>query len=217
MLMGQLVDSQIVLFASIATILVVTPGADTALVIRSTLSRGREAGLYTVYGICLGCIVHASASALGLSIILSQSATAFDIVKMAGACYLVWIGIKSLLASWKGHGGTFQVAPSVEPRPSDLSRSFREGLLTNVLNPKVAIFYLTFLPQFVSPQGSALRQSLLLALIHIAIGFLWLSSYAFFFDKISGIFLRDAVRRKLEAVTGVVLMAMGVRLALEKR
>jgi threonine/homoserine/homoserine lactone efflux protein len=136
---------------------------------------------------------------------------------MAGACYLVWIGIKSLIASWKGHGGTFQVTPSMEGKRRNLARSFREGLLTNVLNPKVAIFYLTFLPQFVSPEGSALRQSLLLALIHIAMGFLWLSSYAFFFDKISSIFLRDAVRKKLEVATGVVLMAMGVRLALEKR
>ena len=205
------------LFASIAAILVVTPGADTALVIRSTLSRGRDAGLYTVYGICLGCVVHAAASALGLSLILSQSAAAFEVVKMAGACYLVWIGIKSLIASWRGHGGTFQVAPSIEAKRRDLARSFREGLLTNVLNPKVAIFYLTFLPQFVSPAGSALRQSLLLGSIHIAMGFLWLSSYAFFFDKISSIFLRDAVRKKLEAATGLVLMAMGLRLALEKR
>lgn len=215
--MGHLVDPQILLFASIAAILVVTPGADTALVIRSTLARGREAGLYTVYGICLGCIVHSSASALGLSLILSQSAAAFEVVKMAGAAYLMWIGIRSLIAAWKGHGGTFQVAPAIETRQKELARSFREGLFTNVLNPKVAIFYLTFLPQFVSPEGSALRQSLTLALIHIAMGFLWLSSYAFFFDKISGIFLRDAVRKKLEVATGAVLMAMGFRLALEKR
>src|SRR4051812_33267195 len=124
-------------FVSIAALLTITPGADTALVVRSTLSRGRTAALLTVTGICLGCLVHSIASALGLSIILSQSATAFEAVKWAGAGYLLWLGVQSLRAWWKGGAGGGFEAASLETVRKSWWVSFCEGLFTNLLNPKV--------------------------------------------------------------------------------
>ncbi len=204
-------------FLPIAALLTLTPGADTALVARSTLTRGRTAALFTVFGICLGCLAHSIASALGLSLILSRSAAAFDTVKLLGAAYLVWIGAQSLRAWWNGMPGAAFAAS--EERMVRRSRwvAFCEGLFTNILNPKVAIFYLTFLPQFLDPAGDALRQSILLASIHIAMGLVWLSCVAFFLDRLSGWFLQPHIRRRLEAITGAMLLALGLRLAFAKR
>lgn len=95
--------------------------------------------------------------------------------------------------------------------------SFTEGLLTNLLNPKVAIFYLTFLPQFIQPGAAALQQSLLLGGIHISIGFIWLTAYAAFIDRLSRWLRRPHVKRRIEAITGGLLIALGLRLAFEKR
>ncbi|MBI3684294.1 MAG: LysE family translocator [Acidobacteria bacterium] len=270
-------DSRFWVFVGLAAILTITPGADTALVVRSTLARGRKPALFTVWGICLGCLIHGVASALGLSVILSRSAAIFDAVKTAGAIYLVWLGVQSLRAAWSGAGGAL-TAFGEAARPGAWT-SFSEGLLlrntrktdrargsdtpvflnglaprgaafallrntrktdrargsdtpvflnglaprgaafalfTNLLNPKVALFYLTFLPQFISPAGSALQQSVALASIHIAMGLVWLSGFALFLDKMSGLLL-ERMRRRLEAATGFLLIAFGVRLAIEKR
>ncbi|MBI4903796.1 MAG: LysE family translocator [Acidobacteria bacterium] len=204
-------------FVPIAALLTITPGADTALVVRSTLSRGRMPAVCTVLGICLGCLVHSIASAMGLSIILSRSAAAFETVKFIGAAYLVWIGVQSLRAWWSGAAGaSFTPSNGLTVR-SSLWVSFSEGLFTNLLNPKVAIFYLTFLPQFINPDGNALRQSVLLACVHILMGLVWLTTVAFFLHGLSGWFLRDKVRLRLEAITGAVLLGLGLRLAFSKR
>lgn len=207
-------DSQILAFSGLAALLTITPGADTALVLRSALFRGRPAALATVWGIATGCLVHAVASALGLSVVLSQSAEAFTLVKWIGAAYLGWLGFHSLRGAWRAGTGAVQPAPLAA---AGAGRSFREGLFTNLLNPKVALFYLTFLPQFVSPAGDPLRQSVGLALIHIVMGIVWLSAVTLFVGRLSPYLVRDAVRRRLEAVTGALLLGLGVRLALEER
>ncbi|MBL8176671.1 MAG: LysE family translocator [Bryobacterales bacterium] len=209
-------EGRLWVFVGLAALMTMTPGADTALVVRSTLSRGRAAALLTVLGICAGCLLHSIASALGLSLVLSQSAAAFDAVKFAGALYLAYLGAQSLWAAWKGHGGG--LLPHDKPLPPQHPwRSFSEGLLTNLLNPKMPLFYVTFLPQFIDPKGHVVLESMLLAFIHIALALLWLGSFALFLDRLGGYLRRQSIRRRLEAVTGALFLALGLQLALQER
>jgi threonine/homoserine/homoserine lactone efflux protein len=208
-----MIDGSLLAFTGVAALLVVTPGADTLLVIRNVLGRGRTAGLTTTAGIVAGCFVHATLSALGLSAILVRSATAFEVVRLAGAAYLVWLGLRSLAGAWR--------APAVEEvGPAAAAGAWRscvEGALTNVLNPKVAIFYLAFLPQFVRPGDPALSRSVLLAAIHVGLGLLWLSLVSLALGWLRGVVTAGRLRQRLEAITGVVLVGLGLRLALERR
>ena len=206
------VDPYLVGFIGYATVLAILPGADTALVTRNALAIGRRRTMLTIVGICTGCIIHALASALGLSAILATSARAFDIVKTVGAVYLVWIGVQSI----RDAGRASTATPTTGIR-SIASNPFLQGFLTNLLNPKVAIFYLTFLPQFIPPGVNVLKRSLFLATLHNVIGFVWLSSYAWFIDQIGGVLTRPRVKAWLERVTGGLLVALGVRLAWERR
>ncbi len=195
----------------VLALLTISPGQDMALVAKITLERGRRAALVTSLGICSGLLVHATASALGLSVILATSAEAFTIVKLAGAAYLAYLGLRSLRDS-------FRAAVVAESAPRRrLATPYVQGLLNNLLNPKVAIFYLTFLPQFIDPAGDVLAQSLLFAVAHAVMGIVWLSAYAYVLARLSRLFARSGVRRWLERVTGVVLVGLGLRLAFERR
>jgi threonine/homoserine/homoserine lactone efflux protein len=211
-------DPHILMFLGLATVLTITPGADTALVTKNTLSHGRPAALATTFGISTGLMVHATMSGLGLSAILNESALAFEIVKWIGAAYLVFIGLRSLFG--KGHlapATPAATAPAPGAGRQIRRRAYTQGLLTNVLNPKVALFYLTLLPQFMVPGDPVLLKSLLLAGIHITLGLIWLSTYAYFLSRLSDLLMRPAVRQRLERVTGLLLLALGVRLAWEHR
>ena len=196
-----------------------------ALVAKNTVARGRRASFFTITGICLGCIVHALASSLGLSVIMARSAAAFQTVKFVGAGYLAFLGFQALWSAWRGRKGlatTSNNPAEHESRPEEIGRlawlpSFTEGLLTNLLNPKVAFFYLMFLPQFIEPGRSVLKWSLLLAGIHVGMGFVWLLLYAAFLASLHTVLSRPAVKRRFEAVTGVALVALGFRLAFERR
>jgi threonine/homoserine/homoserine lactone efflux protein len=204
-------------FITIAAVLTVTPGADMALVTKNVITRGRTSAFFTSLGIVLGCMIHATLSALGLSAVLSRSTTLFEVVKLVGAFYLIYIGAVSL---WSGIRGS-QAAPVNAEFPLQTEerrlRSFTEGLFTNLLNPKVALFYLTFLPQFIAVGEPVLKKSLLLALIHVVMGLAWLIIFASLLDKLRGVFSRSSVRRKLETVTGGLLIAFGLKLAIAKR
>jgi threonine/homoserine/homoserine lactone efflux protein len=213
-----MMTSQMIFFLTIAAVLTITPGADMALVTRNTIIRGRVSSFFTTLGIALGCLAHATLSALGLSAILSQSQAIFEVVKFAGAVYLIYIGGASLWSAIRNKS----VAPAAAGQQSvTLSdrrlRSFSEGLFTNLLNPKVALFYLTFLPQFIAANEPVLQKSLLLALIHVGMGIVWLTLYASLLHSLSGLFSRSAVRRRLEALTGGLLIAFGLKLAFTKR
>jgi threonine/homoserine/homoserine lactone efflux protein len=211
-------DSRFIAFLGIAALLTIIPGADTALVTKNAIARGRSAAFFTTFGICLGCLCHATASALGLSVVLRESARLYEWVKLAGAAYLVYIGVRAL---WSSRTSSDSPSPADTLHTSNphrgLLRSFSEGLFTNLLNPKVAIFYLTFLPQFIAPGESVLRKSLFLAGIHVLMGLAWLCSYATLLDRMSAMLTRRSVKRKLEAVTGAVLVAFGLGLAMEHR
>ncbi|EIN5958711.1 LysE family translocator [Vibrio cholerae] len=196
------------------TILTLTPGLDTALVIRNTSRAGFADGCTTSLGICFGLFVHATFSAIGISAILAQSAELFQIVKMVGAAYLIWLGISSLRSLMKTGQG-IEVA-SLAHAQFRLTRSLREGFLSNVLNPKTAVFYLAFLPQFINPDYSPLAQSLLMALIHFAIAMVWQCGLAGALSSAKNLLKNASFMRWMEGTTGVVLIALGIKLLLEK-
>jgi RhtB (resistance to homoserine/threonine) family protein len=206
--------SDIVVFIGIAAVLTITPGADMALVAKNAIARGRMGAWYTTLGICLGCVVHASASAIGLSAILATSATLFETVKLLGAAYLIFIGFQSLRSSLRKSANTVKKDLGM---PARSLRSFTEGLLTNILNPKVALFYLTFLPQFIHAGDNVLQKSLALAGIHIVMGAVWLTGYGWLISRMSRAFGASSIWKRLEAVTGALLIGLGARLAFERR
>jgi len=233
------IDPRLIAFVGVAALLTILPGADMALVTRNVLAYGRRRTILTIVGISCGCVIHATASALGISAVLATSATAYNVMKTLGAAYLIWMGIQSIRSTRarvipsEGHVIPSECEESavLAGRPAPLkadtrslatlgmtrSRAFSQGFLTNILNPKVAIFYLTFLPQFIAPGRNVLRQSLLLASIHIAMGFVWLTGYAWFVDRLGSVLTRPRVKARLERVTGGLLIALGARLAWEHR
>jgi threonine/homoserine/homoserine lactone efflux protein len=209
--------SSLIAFVPVALLLTLIPGADTALVTRNALALGLRGARWTILGILTGCLIHATASALGLSAILATSARAYETVKLVGAAYLVWIGIQSIRNAGASVVTTY--AAHAEPAVAAWSGShpFVQGFLTNILNPKVALFYLTFLPQFIPAGAPVLRTSLILAMIHNVLGFAWLSLYARFVDRLRTALTRPVVKAWLERVTGGALVALGARLAWDRR
>ena len=209
-------DSQVLAFTLAAAALTIAPGADTMLVIRNVLRGGRRDGVVTTFGICSGLFVHATLSAFGVSMLLMHSATAFHLVKLAGACYLVWLGLQSLRSAVRTPHAQDSLE-AVEPtRRKAPQQCFREGLLSNMLNPKAAVFYLAFLPQFIGPTEPVLTKSLLLAGIHYVEGILWLVALSIMLDHTRRFILKSAVRRWLDGLCGAVLVGFGARLALER-
>jgi threonine/homoserine/homoserine lactone efflux protein len=211
-------DPQLWAFLLVATLLAVTPGADTLLVARNVLGRGRTAGLATIAGIAAGCFVHATLYAVGVSLILVRSAEAFNALKLGGAAYLIILGAQSIRGWWRAGG----VAPAPAAADGDRMgarrlRSFVEGLLTNVLNPKVGLFYLAFLPQFIRTGDPVFPRSLLLGALHVGIGVVWLSLLSFSLVRIRPLVESRLWRARLEGASGAVLIALGVRLAVERR
>ncbi len=210
---------QLLAFLVVAGLLTITPGADMALVMRHALGSGRRQAFFASLGICLGCLVWGTASALGVAVVLAQSALAFSILKYVGGAYLVYLGARALHGAISRTVGV--AAPGgpegPPPRPMPPWACFAQGLLTNLLNPKVAVFYLTFLPQFVAPDRPVLPQSVFLATTHVLMGLVWLTLYARFIDRMAAVLLTDRVKRRIEAATGAVLIGLGVRLALARR
>ena len=198
-------------FLAVAVVIVVTPGPDMTLVLRNTLAGGRVAGLATSAGTCSGLVVHALAAALGLSALLLASSRAFTVVKLVGAGYLVFLGIR-----------TFLRAGRREPDERDTGAvrpwaAYRQGVMTNVLNPKVALFFVSLLPQFVQEGDGFIWRMLLLAGLFIAMGLVWLTAYTFALHSVGRFLRRGSIRTAIERVTGAALVALGLRLALDRR
>jgi RhtB (resistance to homoserine/threonine) family protein len=212
----MIIDQQVIAFMGIAALLTIAPGPDTMLVIRNVMAHGQRTGFLTALGICCGLFVHATLSAAGLSLILVRSATAYEVVKLLGAAYLIWLGVQSL---WRAfHRSNREIGnPISQQRSSAGWPCFVQGFLTNILNPKVAVFYLALLPQFISAGDWVFGKSMLLALIHWWEGILWLSMVTLFFGHFQAWFSQSHVKSKIDATIGAVLVAFGTRLAMEQR
>jgi len=202
---------QVLPFLAIAVFVVVTPGVDTALVTKNALLHGRRAAILTALGVNAGIAMWATASAFGLGALLHRSEALFTTVRLVGAAYLVVLGAQAVWWSWRrGHPAAPEIAPS---RRSP----FVQGILSNLLNPKIAVFFTSFLPQFVSPGGPALGQLLLLGFLFNLLGLAWLLGCAVLTSRVGDALRRPRVRAALERVTGCVIIAFGVRLATERR
>ncbi|UJW31079.1 LysE family translocator [Saccharothrix sp. AJ9571] len=203
--------STLLAFVPVAALLVVTPGPDMALVTKNALDRGRPAALATAFGIEAGLLVWTAASVLGIVTVLRSSEVAFTVLKLAGAAYLVYLGVTAFLSLRSP-----PAAAEPAPRPGRGS-PFRQGLLSNVFNPKIAIFFTSFIPQFVTPGPSAVVESLVLAGIFLVMGLAWLSGFALFASTAGALLRRPVAHRVLTVATGCVLIAFGVMLAFDLR
>jgi threonine/homoserine/homoserine lactone efflux protein len=210
-----MLDSQVLAFAAIAAASTLTPGVDTMLVVRNVLRGGCRDGVVTTWGICVGLCVHATLSALGVALIPMHSATAFHVVKFAGACCMGWLGVQSLYGSVRGTHQAAGPERLVTTGVVSPQRCFSEGFLSDVLNPTVVIFYLAFLPQFIGPTDAVLRKSLLLAGIHNAEGLLWFITMSLVVGQTRRFFLKSTVCRWLDGLCGTLFVGLGARLALE--
>jgi threonine/homoserine/homoserine lactone efflux protein len=208
------VIGQLAAFLGVSAIVIVTPGPDTALTIRNSLLGGRRAGVFTAVGVSSGQAVWTLATAAGIAALLAASEPAFVAVKLLGAAYLLWLGAQSIAAAIRGRSrkGSATVERSLlEPRVA-----FRQGFLSNLGNPKMAAFFVSLLPQF-APQAHAFAVLLALGFVFCLMTLVWLTAYAFAVARAGDFLGRPAIRRIVDAVTGAVLVALGVRLATERR
>lgn len=191
------------------------PGPDTALTVRNALAAGRRGGVYTAAGVATGQLVWTIAVSVGIASVLAASAPAFLALKLIGAAYLIYLGVQSLRAAWSSGDGT---PASGSPRLRVIpARAFRSGLISNLANPKMAAFFLSLLPQFVPSREGNIEGSLLLGAVFCLMTFTWLTGYSIAVDRARRLLSRQRIRRTLDAVTGGVMIAFGMRLALAQR
>jgi threonine/homoserine/homoserine lactone efflux protein len=204
-------------FVGIALLVILSPGQDTALTIRNTLVGGRAGGLATAAGVVSGLAAWTVASSAGLAALLVASQPLFLAIRLIGAAYLIFLGLQALRAA------IFQRPQQADGRivapRARLRRmiAYRQGLLSNLSNPKIVVFFLSLFPQFVTRGQAAFASLLLLGLIFCSITLAWLTLYAIVVARIGDFLRRDRVRRALEATTGLVLVGLGLRLATERR
>jgi threonine/homoserine/homoserine lactone efflux protein len=205
-------DTTLLAFAGISLLLAVTPGPDMAVVTKNALAHGRRGVILTTSGIALALSIWVTATALGLSAVVRASSDLLIVLKLIGAAYLAYLGIRTLIESRR--------------RPDDLLAGtppaaaahviFRQGFLSALSNPKLGVLFVTLLPQFVTPGQALLPRLLLLGLIFAVIGWTWMNVYGLFVTRIRDVITAPLVRQWMERVTGVVLLGFGARLAAER-
>ena len=197
-------------FVALAIVVIVTPGPDTALTIRNTLIGGRTAGLATAVGVALGQATWSLATSVGGAALLVAAEPAFAALKLAGAAYLIYLGTQSLWSAFRGR--------PVAATDRSVGRvravvALRQGILSNLTNPKMAVFFPSLLPQFVATDAPPFLALLALGIAFCVMTLTWLSAYAFAVARAGDVLRRSAVRRTVEAITGLVLVAFGIRVA----
>jgi threonine/homoserine/homoserine lactone efflux protein len=197
-------------FVVTTLIMIMIPGPDAALIMRNSLAHGRVAGLLTMLGGLLGLSVHAMFAAVGLSALLVASPAAFTAVRALGVCYLLWLGVRALLPG-RGKARTQEAG---SPAGSLLAH-VRRGLLSNLLNPKVLLLFVTWLPQFLPTHGDTLGRALMLSGITAVLYALWFSLYNVIIDRAGALLRRPRVRTRIERVTGVLLVGFALRIAIQ--
>jgi threonine/homoserine/homoserine lactone efflux protein len=206
--------SGVAAFVAVAAVVIATPGQDTALTIRNALAGGRRGGVATAFGVSVGQAVWAVAASAGLAAVVVASEPVFRALQLLGAAYLAYLGGHALLRTLR------REALPVPRRREPLGRrtAFRQGVLSNLANPKMAVFFTSLLPQFAAFGGEpSFAPMLALGLLFCAMTLAWLCAYALAVDRASRVLRRPAVRRVLDAVTGVVLVALGLRVATDPR
>jgi RhtB (resistance to homoserine/threonine) family protein len=197
----------------LSILLIIAPGPDTAMVTKNALLGGRRGGIFCAVGVVAGLAIWTVAAALGLAALLHASSVAFFVLKLAGALYLIWVGVQMLRA--RNVDSANGETRALDRRGA--KKAIRQGLLCDLGNPKVGVFFTSFLPQFVHGDGSAFAALLLLGLIFCVLTLAWLTLYAVVIGRGSSFLRRPRVRLALDRFTGVVFVGFGIRLALEKR
>lgn len=202
------------LFVLMCIFLIILPGPDTAIATKNTVTLGRIGGLKTALGTCCALLIHTSAAVLGLSAIIVKSAYLFSIFKYVGAVYLIYLGVKTLWSLKKK-----EEAATVEMNTMSKSTntsSFKQGFLTNILNPKVAVFFLTFLPQFVDSGSNTFLPFLIMGITYTVLTAVWFLLYIYLINQISAFMKKPKTQNMIEGITGTILIGFGIKLALEK-
>jgi threonine/homoserine/homoserine lactone efflux protein len=206
-------DARYIAFAALAALLVISPGATLAVVVETALGHGRKAALLTVAGVGIANATLAAATAFGLSALVGRWPAALHAVRLAGGCYLAYLGARGL---WRAISATRTVS-ATEMRPGPFSGPFSflaRGVLTNLLNPPVILFYATVVPQFIGPQDPYLARALALGATHVAMSVVWQGACGLAAGAAAEHMGRPVVRRTLEGITGAILVVLGARLLL---
>jgi RhtB (resistance to homoserine/threonine) family protein len=206
------IEQSLIAFTLAASLMTVTPGLDTALVLRTAASESPRRAFLAGLGICLGCLAWGAIVAVGLGALLKASELAYTILRWAGAAYLLYLGIKLIRSSRED----FLVGEASTAEADDRGSWFWRGLLTNLLNPKVGVFYVSFLPQFIPAGSNVPGTTLLLAVIHALLGLLWFSLLILATQPIAGALRKPKMIRTLDRLTGGVFILFGARLALSR-
>lgn len=207
-------DSLFWAFLVLAAVLTITPGADTVLTLRNTLAGGTRDGLWTMAGVCSGFVFQPLLAALGVAALFVRLPLAFAVVKVAGAIYLIYLGIQSLIEAtrlWRKRSGLNQIEPTNGHQ--NKWKRYREGLLTNALNPKIGVFYFAVLPQFIKAGDPVLLKSLLMTLCHYGMGVLWLGGIALAAGHLRHFLTRPRIKASLDGIAGLAMIGFGARLA----
>lgn len=199
-----------VAFISVSLVIILTPGLDMALVARNGLAGGLRAALLTSGGVMVGGMIHATAAIVGLSAILAASATAFSVVRIAGGVYLLYVGIQSLREARRPK-------EDVDEIPPGSTGPFVTGLVTNVLNPKVAVFFLSLLPGFVAETDAVLARTAQLSAIFLGIAVVWLFIYSVGIARARRVLVRPRSRRIIDTIAGTVLVGLGLRVLFDAK
>jgi threonine/homoserine/homoserine lactone efflux protein len=205
-------DTTLLAFAGISLLLAVTPGPDMAVVTKNALAHGRRGVILTTTGIALALSIWVTATAVGLSAVLRSSSDLLFVLKIVGAAYLAYLGIRTLIESRRRPDDLLAGTPPAAPAHV----IFRQGFLSALSNPKLGVFFVTFLPQFVTPGQALLPRLLLLGLIFAVIGWTWMNVYGLFVTRIRDVITAPRGRQWMERVTGIVLLGFGARLAAER-
>jgi threonine/homoserine/homoserine lactone efflux protein len=206
-----MIPTQLLPFLALVVVITVTPGPDTALVVRNTLQGGRRHGLLTAAGSSTGLLVWGAASSLGLATAFRASSALFGAIRIAGGVYLVWLGIRMMWTGWSVDAG-LRGAAGVSAGRRHRHRPFLEGLLTDLLNPKAAAFFTALLPQFLTSNDRVLATTLLYAAIAATAALAGLLAYACVAAQAQVVLGRPPIRRLLDRVTGAVLLGLGIRM-----
>lgn len=200
------------LFVITTLLIILTPGADTVLVTKNTLIKGKRVGFKTVGGVCLGLTIHIVVALLGLSAVIANSVLLFKIIKYAGAAFLVFMGISALFSK------QFNLTPDDTTSNKDQKGSyFLQGLLSNVLNPKAIVFFMAFLPQFIKPGNYNFSQLVIIGITPVILTILWLFVYVHLINSIRTWFQKPLFVSAFHRLAGIMLISLGMKLAFEKR